>query len=162
MVLGYEYFEGKDIDATAAVADLQRDDTHMFGARSRAAGIQRSAPHLRACQARNTGGGAVRQSAPGVWMPPNAVLDQTAAVRSGFGRYVPFTEAMPVALRTRWMWTPVPGGMRVASPQHISSSEAQQIASAPRAHGYVLVNSTFMPSALSPGDRHIMATSAAV
>lgn len=162
MGLSYEYFEGGDIDATNAASDQQRDATYMHGAHARAVGIQRSVPHLRACQVRNMGGGAVRQSAPGVWMPPNAVLDKTAAVRNGFGRYVPYTEAMPIALRVRWHWTPVPGGMRVASPKKLSSHEALRIASAPRAHGYKLVNSTFVPTALSPGDSHMMAMSAAV
>jgi hypothetical protein len=98
---------------------------------------------------------------------PTVSGDPTNYVAPGFDRYKSFTEVAAIA-SGYWQHVMVPGGLRVALPRKgrladpaVAARVALSVFHDPARHAFHLEGDTYVPSGMSPGDRHALSTSAA-
>lgn len=99
-----------------------------------------------------------------VWGDPSPSPNHVAL---GFARHKNFTELANIA-SGNWQHISTPGGLRVALPRkgqlldpEMAAKVARSIYRNPSQHSFHLEGNTFVPSGMSPGDRHALATTTA-
>lgn len=149
------YFAGADLDARAAATEDDRERRAHAAHHARATG--RLAAHSRRLYPRAAAGPLEWESLAHLPHKPVQALSPPGSVPAGVGRSIPYTAAAAVYSGS-WRFAPAFGGLRVALPHPPPPglAPAAHIAARPAAHGYVLHADTFVPAALSPGDRHLL------